>query len=638
MGLAVVLGHRARADSGSAARTRAKTELSQCLAAGQRMTEFRPTVPGDSWHARAQKFEDLAMQAQACRTDGQGDLKDCHLLTNGMYGFPSLSVLRDWENKRENLTYKSSLQWFDHNACYDDYAADLKLRHNWGGMLDDPHLYCGDGQEKKDCVQSLEASAAECEALSKLGPCVYYAAFHHRLDKQKQAHDAQCQKAYQAELKTIGQAGAQTPDAAAGSSAAEQGSQSATRSPSDTGSTRAPQGPGNDRSDTAAQRAGLHATGQGGSGSGHAATAAQTAAAQRAKAEKEAATRRAAKQKAQQAAEARYHQAQAAAAAENTEYNTALVTMVAGMHGGGTLARGPSFLFSFGLGAGLGVVPLLATDSGDFSGTSTGLAFGTGPALSMGLWPLFSPHLSLGFEGEGLLGVMAAAGGGYTVLSARGSIDVEVGDDSTMALLVRYGHGYRAATLSTAAVDAYSSSYTNGNTAYSYDCVGGGVQLCFGQQAGGHFCQLGMHLLLSAEQPDFANEAAPLPVFVSLDVFDRRDFSVGAQLAWSLPVQSGSTVAKTDPGVLFTAYFRHRWDMFSDPYFGESDAGGEVRAAGGPAQTYLVLGGALLAGGVALDLLPASGHNHSLQPLDLVPLALYAVSATAIGYGVYLLW
>ena len=44
-------------------------------------------------------------------------------------------------------------------------------------------------------------------------------------------------------------------------------------------------------------------------------------------------------------------------------------------------------------------------------------------------------------------------------------------------------------------------------------------------------------------------------------------------------------------------------------------------------------GAAALAGGLALDLIPASGDDYQLEPVDFLPVALYAVGAAAITIG-----
>jgi uncharacterized protein YjeT (DUF2065 family) len=51
--------------------------------------------------------------------------------------------------------------------------------------------------------------------------------------------------------------------------------------------------------------------------------------------------------------------------------------------------------------------------------------------------------------------------------------------------------------------------------------------------------------------------------------------------------------------------------------------------------TWVAIGGAAVAGGLALDLLPSSARNHSFDVLDLVPLILYAAGGSAILAGVF---
>jgi hypothetical protein len=53
-----------------------------------------------------------------------------------------------------------------------------------------------------------------------------------------------------------------------------------------------------------------------------------------------------------------------------------------------------------------------------------------------------------------------------------------------------------------------------------------------------------------------------------------------------------------------------------------------------PRWGWLGAGGLALGGGLALDLLPMSAHNHGFDALDLVPLALYAGGIAAIIAGV----
>jgi tetratricopeptide (TPR) repeat protein len=45
-------------------------------------------------------------------------------------------------------------------------------------------------------------------------------------------------------------------------------------------------------------------------------------------------------------------------------------------------------------------------------------------------------------------------------------------------------------------------------------------------------------------------------------------------------------------------------------------------------------GAAAIAGGVALDLIPSSGDDYQLEPVDFLPVALYAVGVAAITFGI----
>lgn len=294
---------------------------------------------------------------------------------------------------------------------------------------------------------------------------------------------------------------------------------------------------------------------------------------------------------------------------------------------------------SFGIGLGAEVAPVQAYTSATTAAVGDRRAYGVGPRVTLEVWPVRSSHLSLGLFGDVFLGGLPVSQGGDTVLTAHGGLKLEAGLDQVVALIVGYGFGYTSAT-TTSGIGAQDRPAVSGSSRYGFARADAGLRLCMVPDGARAYCRIALDLEVGVEEMDFVAKGAPLPLYASARLTVAHGLTLGLHLVTNEPVHPLANAGLPAPprslGLGVTV--GRTWDVFGAPYLSGAGAGSPAAARRRLGYAYLGAGGLSLAGGLLVDLLPASGRDHALEPLDLVPLGLYAVSAILCASGVYLLW